>query len=152
LGDVNQLWSFPKNVSIRARSARSGFNAERSLTESLTHAGFILRSHAILEIRGQLIFRRPGFGHWGRDLFTLCVKGFSIVLKKGKAHPSNWTFPVNEAFRFENRRWANRGLFDFHLLFAQYVVAALPHATRIRFCCKGLGRFIDLAVNQTVLK
>ena len=140
------------NVSIRSTYARFGFKAERSLTESLTHDGFILCSPVILEIRKPLILGRPGVGCRGHKKFSFYLKVCFQLLTKGKAYQANWTFPVNEAFWFENRRWANRGLLYFHGLFSQDVVAGLLRATRIRFCCKGLGRFSGPAVNRTVLK
>jgi hypothetical protein len=48
-----------RTVSIRSTRERFGFKAERSLTESLTHDGFILCSGVILEIRGPLILCWP---------------------------------------------------------------------------------------------
>ena len=131
---------------------RFGFKAERSLTESLTHDGFILCSSVILEIRKPLILSRPGVGCRGHKKFSFYLKVCFHLLTKGKAYQANWTFPVNEAFWFENRRWANRGLPYFHDLFSQDVVSSLPLATRIWFCCKGLGRFSEAAINLTVLK
>ena len=140
------------NVSIRSTRERFGFKAERRLTESLTHDGFILCSRVILEIRGPLILCWLGPRYRGHKKFSFYLKVCFHPLTKGKAYQANWRFPVNKAFWFENRRWANRGLPYFHCLFLQDVVAGLRLATRIWFCCKGLGRFPEPAVNQTVLK
>ena len=152
MADVNRTLLFFKNVSIRSTRESFGFKAERSLTESLTHDGFILCSRVIPVIRGPLILCWPGFRYRGGKKFSFYLKVCFHLLTKGKSRQANWTFPVNEAFWFENRRWANRGLPYFHCLFSQDVVAGLQLATRIRFCCKGLGGFSGTAVNLTVLK
>ena len=152
MADVNQTLMLFKTVSIRSTHERFGFKAERRLTESLTHDGFILCSCVIPEICRLLILCWPGVGYRGHKKFSFCLKVCFHLLTKGKALHANWTFPVNEAFWFENRRWANRGLPHFHGLFSQDMVAGWLRATRIRFCCKGLWRFSGPAVNQSVLK
>jgi len=105
-----------------------------------------------LEIRGPLILYWLGFRYRGHQKFSIYLKVRFHLLTKGKAHQVNWTFSVNEAFWFENRRWANRGLPHFHCLFSQHIVTGLLRATRFWFWCKGLVKFSGPAVNQTVLK
>ena len=96
----------------------------------------------------------PWLAAWSKWAKNFCrrLNLFSILLTKGKAGPVNWTFLVNEAFRFENRRWANRGLPYFHCLFLLDVVMAALAPTKILFYCNSLGRFIETTVNQAVLK
>jgi hypothetical protein len=99
-----------------------------------------------------LIVPGPDFRSVVGEKFSFYLKVCFHLLTKGKGRAANLIFQINEAFWFENRRWANRGLPYFHCLFTQNVVATAPRITRIQFCCKGLGRFIKLAVNQTVFK
>jgi hypothetical protein len=140
------------NVSIRSTRERLGFKAERRLTESLTHDRFILCSRVILEIRGPLILCWRGPGYRGHKKFSFYLKVCFHPLTKGKIYQANWRFPVNKAFWFENRRWANRGFPDFHVMFSQDMVECARLGTRIRFSHKGLWRFSRPAVNRTVLK
>jgi hypothetical protein len=61
-----------------------------------------------------------------RSEFSFFLKLCFHLLMGGKSSGATWASKINEAFPFENRRWANRGLPYFHLLFSQDMVAAVP--------------------------
>jgi hypothetical protein len=71
-------------------------------------------------------FDAVGFQHEDRPEFNFFLKLCFPRLMGGKSSGTTWAFKINEAFPFENRRWANRGLPYFHLLFSQDMVLAVP--------------------------
>lgn len=152
MADVNRWRRHFKAVSIRSALERLGFKAEHKVGESLTRDRFIFCSGAMPSVLARRFSRSDFSSPKDRRKFGFSVKLRFHLLMRGKSTGATLTFEINEAFWFENRRWANRGLPYFHCLFSQDMVAGLPCATKIRFRFKGLGRSAALAVNPAVLK